>query len=128
MHPSPLLAAVAAALVLSAGPAAAADLVPIEWNAAGGFERTLAVRPGGFAEVCGALPARAKVAWQFEADAPTDFNVHYHEGKKVVTPAKLRGAARGDGLLDVAASQDYCWMWTHKGTRQATITLKLQRR
>ena len=28
------------------------------------------------------------MAWSFEAPAPLDFNIHYHEGKKVRFPAE----------------------------------------
>lgn len=116
------------ALVLAAPSAMATDVVPIEWSLAGTFEREVSVPAGKFAEVCGRLAAHTSVDWNFDADAPLDFNVHYHEGKKVHVPAKQDGAQAADGLLKVAASQDYCWMWTNKTARKASLKLSLRRK
>ena len=67
---------------------ARAELVDIRWDSAGLFETTMQVAPGKFAEVCGQLAKDQSVVWSFKADQPMNFNIHYHEGKQVVFPAK----------------------------------------
>ena len=104
-----------------------ADLVDIAWDATGRFETLLSVAPSKFAEVCGRLAERQSVAWSFVGDKPMDFNIHYHEGKQVVFPAKQDGSSQAEGLLKASVGQDYCWMWTNKGTSPAKLQLTLKR-
>lgn len=113
-------------LALTAPAARAADLVPIDWGSTGSFERELAVPAGKFAEVCGKLTAPSTVAWAFETDAPTEFNVHYHEGKQVTYPARLASVTQASATLQVDASRDYCWMWTNKTGKEARLKLTLK--
>jgi hypothetical protein len=61
------------------------------------------------------------------AAAVVDFNVHYHQGKEVVYPARLAQAAAGRLTLVVTSAQDYCWMWTNKTQGAAHLALALHR-
>jgi len=106
---------------------ALANILEIDWDSNARFERNLAVPPAKFAEVCGKLPAGVNLRWEFEASAPLDFNVHYHVGKEVVFPAKLKAVASARNTLQTRIEQDYCWMWTNKSAATATLTVKLQR-
>ena len=91
-----------------------AELIDIAWNAGGQFERQLPVPAGKFAEVCGKLSRGTRVAWSFDADSALDFNIHYHEGKELIFPAKQENIEHAQGDLAVTATQDYCWMWTNR--------------
>ena len=106
---------------------ARAELVEIDWDNAGRFETTVSVAPGMFAEICGRLDKGQSVAWSFKADRPLNFNIHYHEGKQVVCPAKQDAAVDAQGKLDVSLSQDYCWMWTDKTDLPAQLRIALRR-
>lgn len=106
---------------------AMADINDIAWDSSGGFERSVNVAPGKFAELCGRLPMDAKVRWNFEASVPLDFNVHYHVGKEVMFPSKLVAVNAAKDTLDAKIEQDYCWMWSNKSAAQATVMVKLQR-
>jgi hypothetical protein len=117
----------AATLVLVAGHVQATELMSIEWTPAGVFKRELTVPAGKFAEVCGKVPAKSAVAWNFDADAPLDFNIHYHQGKKVEYPAKLAEVSKGSDTLKTDTEQDYCWMWSNKTGKDARLMLSLQR-
>jgi hypothetical protein len=108
-------------LAVAAGPAAA-EIIDNAWGGDGRFARTTTVAPSKFAEVCGPLRKGQSVEWSFEADAATDFNIHYHQGKKVMFPAKQSAVAKGGGTLAVTSDQDYCWMWTNKS--QAPVPLR----
>ena len=104
-----------------------AEIVDIAWDSNGRFERSATVPPAKFTEVCGKLPAGLKVRWDFEASTPLDFNIHYHVGKEVVFPSKLKAVAAAQDTLDTKIEQDYCWMWTNKSALPSTVTVKLQR-
>ena len=82
-----------AMVLLTALPAARADVVDIKWSGDGRFARQSTAAAGKFADVCGKLPAGTSVRWDFEASTPLDFNVHYHVGKEVVFPSKLAAVA-----------------------------------
>lgn len=119
------IAATAAMLLM--GTSAKAQLVEIDWDASGHFERAIEVAPGKFAELCGKLTKGQVVAWSFKGREPLNFNIHYHEGKSVVFPAKQDKVASSDGELQVPVDQDYCWMWDNKTSAKATLMVTLHR-
>ena len=126
MHRSCLRAGMlGAALAATAG--AQAALVELAFDSAGRFAHAAPVDPGKFVEVCGKLAKGQAVGWRYDADGPLDFNVHYHQGKKVVMPEKRDATATAQGTLRVALDQDYCWMWTNKSGRDGNIKLTLER-
>lgn len=106
---------------------AQADVVEIEWDGAGRFEKTVALQPGKFAELCGKLSPGEKIRWSFKSEAPLNFNIHYHEGPKVSYPVKQADVTVADGVLDVAQQQDYCWMWSNRAAAQTALQIVLQR-
>jgi len=115
-----------AALLLGAS-LARAELVEINWSDAGYFERQLSVAPGKFAEVCGPLKAGQKVDWNYQSDAPLNFNIHYHLGKEVRYPARVEQSAQEQGSLAVDSAQDYCWMWSNKSKQAVKLSIGLSR-
>lgn len=116
-------------LILATGVAVAAeaDLVSIAWGADGRFAHEAKVPPSKFVEVCGQLAAGTSIDWSFEAAAPMNFNIHYHEGKDVRFPAKQDQATQAKGTLKAEIAQDYCWMWTNKSASSASLKLTLKR-
>jgi hypothetical protein len=127
MKISPVLAGLLA-LAAASSELSAAELVPIEWDAGGRFAKALHLPAGRLAEVCGKLPAGAKVQWQFDAGTALNFNIHFHDGPKVHYPVKQDGVTQSAGTLEAQVEQDYCWMWTNKSATAATLKLELVRR
>ena len=98
-----LLAAPLFALALA--PAHAADK-----PARQSFDVSLAA--GKVHEECLRLEAGAKRRYHWKANAPVDFNIHFHRGNDVSYPVK-RAAMRGDGgTFTAKTAEEYCWMWT----------------
>jgi hypothetical protein len=112
-------------MVLAALPATVAAQALIEWKGDQRYEKTHTVAPGKFAELCTRLGAGAGVQWAFAADAPLDFNIHYHVGNGIEYPAKADGSRREKGTLVAASAQDYCWMWTNKGASPVALEVDL---
>lgn len=116
------------AAALAASPVAAKEhIVDIVWGADGAFRHAATVAPGKFVEVCGKFRAGEKVAWEFEAAEAVDFNIHYHAGKDTVFPVKLAQTSRARDTLAVTVAEDYCWMWTNKGSASALVSVSLRR-
>ena len=70
------------------------------------------LEPGKMHEECMKIEAGGKRKYHWKANAPVDFNVHYHRDKEVFYPVK-RDAMRGDGgTFGAKTGEDYCWMWT----------------
>ncbi len=123
------VAGVLAGVSLLMGAAAArAEVIELQWQDAGRFERSLTIAPGKFAEICGPLEAGQAVQWSFEADRAVNFNVHNHVDKDVRYPAKKENVTRLQGDLAVNSRQDYCWMWTNKTTAPTKLSVTLTRK
>ncbi len=122
-------AGVLAGVSLLMGAAAArAEVIELQWQDAGRFERSLTIAPGKFAEICGPLEAGQAVQWSFDADRALNFNVHYHVDKDVRYPAKKENVKRLQGDLSVDARQDYCWIWTTKTPAATKPSVTLRRK
>jgi hypothetical protein len=106
---------------------ARAELVPVAWDASGRFVHDATLAPGKFVEVCEKLAQGTRIAWAYDAAAPLDFNIHYHEDKQVRFPARQDASAAGRGVLEAAVGQDYCWMWTNRQPGAARLSVKLER-
>ena len=124
-RPGARLLPLLAALATAAG--AEAAVVDLAFDASGRFAHAAPVAPGKFVEVCGKLRKGQAVAWRYESEGPLDFNIHYHEGKKVVTPEQRAASTAASGTLRVALDQDYCWMWSNKAGAPVPLRLNLSR-
>ncbi|MBL8276381.1 MAG: hypothetical protein JNL93_06765 [Pelomonas sp.] len=113
-----------AALLLPFG--ANADIVDLKWDK-GAFVHAGKIAPKKFVEICGKLAKGEQVGWQFTANGPTNFNIHYHVGKDVTYPERRNAVDKGDGTLAVTLDQDYCWMWTNKGEAEVTLEVRLRK-
>jgi hypothetical protein len=113
--------------LLSAVPAARAEIVDLAWDGHGRVDHVTTLAPGKFLELCGPLARGQSIAWSFKAERLLDFNIHYHVGDQVVTPAERKGVAAMDGRLDVKLDQSYCWMWSNKSQQPTGLLVKLAR-
>jgi hypothetical protein len=114
-------------LLACAATATRAEVIDIAWSSEGRFEQRKDIPAGKFIEVCGKLAANIDVQWSFEAGGPLDFNIHYHEGEKVLYPATLSKVSRGGQTLRATVEQDYCWMWTNRATATIELSFRLTR-
>lgn len=118
---------IAALLLTALSLTAQADVIEIEWDGAGRFEKSTPLQPGKFAELCGELNKGERIRWSFNSEAALNFNIHYHEGPNVSYPVKQAGVAAADGVLEVDPAQTYCWMWSNKSAQPTALQIVLQR-
>lgn len=118
---------VLAMLALSGVALASSHIVDIAWSPDGRFAHKAQIAAGKFVEVCGKLTVGEGVRWNFATAAPVDFNIHYRVGKEAVFPAKQAQVSSGRDTLNVTVAQDYCWMWTNKGSGPVSLTVDLAR-
>jgi hypothetical protein len=119
-----------AALLSCAASQALANIVDIKWvpkDGASTYENTLKVPASKAVELCGDLKLKDTVAWRFAADAPLDFNVHYHLGKDATFVTLQRGERSADGTFTVAVEEAYCWMWTNRERKDVNVKVMLKR-
>jgi hypothetical protein len=119
--------AVLAAATLGGAALASTHIVDIAWAPEGRFAHQAQIAAGKFVEVCGKLESGGIVRWSFTATAPVDFNIHYHLGKEAVFPAKKAQISAARDTLNVTVAQDYCWMWTNKGSAPLDLKVELAR-
>lgn len=108
------LACLACSIVLVAAPALAA-----EGGKPGPFTHTL--KPGDIAEDCVKLKAGQSREFDWTSDAPVDFNIHWHDGDKVAYPLEMARQWKARGKFTAERDQDYCWMWTGRKEKGATV-------
>ena len=85
-------------------------LAAAETTSSQSFATTLA--PGQSHESCATLAKDGTRNYHWKSDAPVDFNIHYHDGDKVVMPVERKGMRGDGGTFKAKVPQDYCWMWT----------------
>lgn len=118
---------VASLALLASALSAQAAISEIQWSEAGTHQQRLEIPAGKLAEVCGKLAKGQTVAWSFKSDAALNFNIHYHAGKQVFYPVQRTALSQADGELRVELDQDYCWMWSNKGSAPALLQIELRR-
>lgn len=87
-------------------------------------EATETIAPRHFEEPCFRMAAGDRLEYSFNARAPLDFNLHYHEGDDVLYPKRLKDVRRYKGRFEAELDQTYCLMWSNRST--APITLDYQ--
>lgn len=85
-------------------------------------EKKTELLPKKIAEDCFELKAGDTVAYGFEAAAPLEFNVHYHEGEAVKFPVQpAPSQAAKDGRFSAPVDQTYCLMWKNTGDKPVAL-------
>lgn len=107
--------------------AAQASVHEIKFDAEQRYQVQDKIAAGASIEVCGDFQKGQSVTWSYQAERPLDFNIHFHVGKKVSFPAKLKQKSEANGNLKAKLSQTYCWMWTNASGEMSDLHLKLNR-
>jgi len=85
------------------------------------------IAPGAFDELCFELSAGESMRYSFDADAPLDFNIHWHRGKEVLFPVKVGAVARLGSVFRSSDKQAYCLMWTNRSRVAVRLRARIDR-
>lgn len=69
------------------------------------------IAPYALHEECLHLAAGDRLDFDFTANQPVDFNIHYHEGGTVLMPIVRDKTRQDSGLFVPVIAKDYCLMW-----------------
>ena len=102
--------------VVAVSLAAGASVAAAQTTPPGSGERSERIAPGQIVEWCADLAKGQRTSYRFEADAPLDFNIHAHEGDKVIYPVKRDAQRRqAPARFTAPSATGWCWMWTNGG-------------
>jgi hypothetical protein len=121
------LVTLTALTTMGAMPSAQASLLELKWNEQGEFRHQGQIKAGGILEVCGKLPNKLRIDWDFKSDQALESNIHFHLGKKVKLPVKLAAKSEWKDRFETKFAQDYCWMWRNRSDQVAEISLSLMK-
>lgn len=83
--------------------------------------------PGAFDELCFELGAGESMRYSFDADAPVDFNVHWHQGGVVSYPVRIVAVARLGSVFRSPKKEAYCLMWTNRSRTAVSLRARIDR-
>ncbi len=86
---------------------------------------TVSLAPLEFQERCFELAPRDRVRYDFQADQPIEFNIHYHDGLSIRFPVKLTGITGHGDYFDAELEQSYCLMWLNQSLSRTTLTYRI---
>jgi len=80
------------------------------------------ISPGKFHEPCMSLRRGETLSYQFNADQPLEFNLHYHPGEKVEYPIPVMLMEEGKGTFKPGSDFTYCLMWQNRTTENVRMS------
>lgn len=82
---------------------------------------------GAFDELCFELGAGESMRYSFDADAPLDFNVHWHQGGVVSYPVRIAAVARLGAVFRSPNKEAYCLMWSNRSRTSVPLRARIDR-
>ena len=83
---------------------------------------TLSLAPFEFQEVCFEMAALDEIQYDFEADRPVEFDIHYHEGFTIHFVAELNGITVNADKFVAEVGRSYCLRWTNESLMRTSLT------
>jgi len=85
----------------------------------------LTLAPFEFREMCVEMTSQDELHYDFEADRPIDFDIHYHDGLTLHFPVRHPGIAAQAGRFVSEQDQSYCLMWLNRSLMEASLTYRV---
>jgi len=86
---------------------------------------TLVLAPFEFRELCYEMAPQDALTYDFQADRPLDFNIHYHDGLTIRYPVELTGIADDSGRFVAEQERYYCLMWFNQSLTSTSLTYRV---
>lgn len=84
------------------------------------------IKPKGIHEDCVVVTPKEVLSFKFVSSAPTDFNLHHHDGDKIFYPIEKKGATSFEGTFIPEKEEVYCLMWTNTSSVPVALTSEYQ--
>ena len=88
------------------------------------IRKTVELPAGEFHEECLDLSRRQRLHYAFSSAQPVEFNIHYHRGKDIVYPVRLKNIRSLKSVFTPPRDEGYCMMWTN--SRRNGVKLQYQ--
>ena len=79
-----------------------------------------------FHEECFDLSPDQVLAYSFKSTAAVEFNIHYHEGKSVLSPVSEKDISLLQGTFRPDQTRHYCVMWSNPRSEPVPLDYRLQ--
>jgi hypothetical protein len=89
---------------------------------------TLTLAPFEFQEVCFEMAALDELHYDFEADHPVGFDIHYHEAFTIRFAAQSKRLTAGADELVADADRTYCLRWTNDSIMPVSMRYRASER
>ncbi len=86
---------------------------------------TIALAPFEFRELCFHMTAQEELKYEFRAERPITFDIHYHEGLTIHYPVKMTGVEADSGRFVPDKDQAYCVMWLNQSLVSTSLTYRV---
>jgi len=83
---------------------------------------TLSLAPFEFQEVCFEMAALDEIQYDFEADRPVEFDIHYHEGFTIHFIVELSGITVNVDKFVAEVGRSYCLRWANESLTRTSLT------
>ena len=89
---------------------------------AGNDRESADIPPGKIHESCMTLVHSDTLAYEFSADKPLEFNLHYHPGEVVEYPIPVMLTEEEKGTFQPGTDHKYCLMWKNSTREIVRLT------
>jgi hypothetical protein len=86
---------------------------------------TLSLAPFEVQEVCFEMAALDEIQYDFEADRPVEFDIHYHEGFTIRFVAELNGITVNADKFVAEVGRSYCLRWANENLMRTSLTYQI---
>ncbi|MFP6745075.1 MAG: hypothetical protein VCB77_07815, partial [Alphaproteobacteria bacterium] len=81
----------------------------------------VSLAPYELRELCLELTPRDVVHYDFQAEQPVEFDIHYHDGLRIRFPVKLRETTGQEGDFMAGLDQTYCLSWFNRSLTEISL-------
>ena len=86
---------------------------------------TLSLAPFEVQEVCFEMAALDEIQYDFEADRPVEFDIHYHEDFTIRFVAELNGITVNADKFVAEVGRSYCLRWANENLMRTSLTYQI---
>ena len=87
----------------------------------------VSLRPYEFRELCFDLAPDEELWYEFQADQPVAFDIHYHDGLSIRFPVKLPAVTDHANMFAAKEGRNYCLLWRNQNLSKTVLEYRVVR-